>query len=538
MSSRHPLNPPSRSPRPVRAVQAGSAEHGAAAPAGVLQREAFGWLAGACRPALVAAIVAAGACGDDGAGGDGGSGGTDSDSDATGTSAVTTAATVDTTSTASETSATTGTTSDPSGTTASTDPSGVTTDAPVVCEDLGPALLGSENLDRVDPMYASTAWGALDLATSADLNKWAVLIPQDGDFFMGTSYVGAVEPAVTPWIREGWARTDLDGRPVALAGCADPATGPRVPVAGTIADARAWSCDQVYELDGVVTITGSVAVAPGTVVLARPGAALVVADGGELAAAGTADAGVLFTASAAVDGMAAPGDWGGIVMIGKSPTNAGAGVGTVEALPGAPLYGGGDGDDYCGRLNFVRIEYGGGTVAGGGELPGALSLFACGQNTRISHVQAHRSATAGLAVLGGDTDMDHVFVTGARGDGLAIREGYSADMQFVVVQQDPAGGGADVAIENNTADPGANPVTRPRIANLTTIGGGPEANGLGGIELRAGTRAELYNSTVVRATAASLRVVGLATKAEFDGGDIVIRGNLFFGGAALASCIE
>ena len=83
--------------------------------------------------------------------------------------------------------------------------------------------------------------------------------------------------------------------------------------------------------------------------------ALCVERGGKIFANGTADKPIIFT-SGRPDDEKLPGDWGGIIILGKARTNKTEP--TIEGGVGRP-YGGTDDNDNSGVLRYVRVEYAG-----------------------------------------------------------------------------------------------------------------------------------------------------------------------------------
>ncbi|MFK8045601.1 MAG: hypothetical protein AB8B72_08900, partial [Crocinitomicaceae bacterium] len=80
---------------------------------------------------------------------------------------------------------------------------------------------------------------------------------------------------------------------------------------------------------------------------------LSVKQGGKLMANGTATLPIVFTP---VKDNPQAGEWGGIIINGKAPINAGE---TAEGEGGTGVYGGTDANDNSGTLRYVRVEYAG-----------------------------------------------------------------------------------------------------------------------------------------------------------------------------------
>jgi hypothetical protein len=111
----------------------------------------------------------------------------------------------------------------------------------------------------------------------------------------------------------------------------------------------------VYVVDGA-TVTfeaGCVVVSD----VAEKGA-LIIERGAKIIAQGTSTSPIVFTSGKAI-GSRAPGDWGGIILLGKAPTNRPLDPAPVIEGGVGRQYGGTDPLDASGVLRFVRIEYAG-----------------------------------------------------------------------------------------------------------------------------------------------------------------------------------
>src|SRR5262249_35658986 len=104
-------------------------------------------------------------------------------------------------------------------------------------------------------------------------------------------------------------------------------------------------------------------------------------------AIGTPAAPIVFT-SDQPEGGRNVGDWGGIVLNGRAPTNCLAdGSCLAEGLTGV-VFGGPEANDTNGALSYVRIEFDGRQVAPDNALD-VLSLNGVGRSTVVNHVQTN-----------------------------------------------------------------------------------------------------------------------------------------------------
>ena len=241
-------------------------------------------------------------------------------------------------------------------------------------------------------------------------------------------------------------------------------------VRGPIAANTRWQAGRTYALDGVVFVEDGahLVIEPGVTVLGGPGSALVATREGSLYARGNPSAPIVFTSARPV-GERRSGDWGGLVLLGNAPTNRGTASveGVTDGVKG--VFGGDDGTSNCGVLEYVRIEFAGYAVGANNELNG-LTLGGCGSGTLVDHVQVHRGHDDGVEVFGGSVDLKHAIVTHARDDSLDWDMGWTGRAQFLIVAQHPDVGDSGFEGDNWKRDPSAEPVSQPRIYNVTMLG--------------------------------------------------------------------
>jgi len=298
-----------------------------------------------------------------------------------------------------------------------------------------------------------------------------------------------------------------------------------VQVTGDILTNTTWTSDKTWVLnqpifvgkdcgpDGAdpecveVTLT----IEPGTTVVGKTdlpqgvrGAYLVVSRGSRLVAdatgearAPTEDEVIVFT-SDNPRGSRAVEDWGGLVINGQAPTNAGD---EAQGEGDSGFYGGEDVNDDSGILRGVRIEFAGDDVTPVDQLNG-LALQGVGAGTTISYVQIHYNKDDGIEPFGGTVSVDHLVVTGIGDDSVDGTDGYRGFMQFIIGQQRGADADQGFEISNNGDDGDATPQSTAVLANATMIGAndavvsgdiaGNESDDA--IQMREGTNYRVYNS--------------------------------------------
>ncbi len=125
------------------------------------------------------------------------------------------------------------------------------------------------------------------------------------------------------------------------------------------------------------------------------------------------------------------GGWGGIVLLGKAPTNEPTKY--FEAIP-EWAYGGNDAHDSSGVMTYVTINYPGFAVEVDKELNG-LTLCGVGDKTVLHHIQSNNGDDDAFEFFGGTVNVSHFVATNETDDGFDMDNGYSGTGQFMMVIQ-------------------------------------------------------------------------------------------------------
>lgn len=248
----------------------------------------------------------------------------------------------------------------------------------------------------------------------------------------------------------------------------------------------------------------------GTTVLGEPGTSfpsmLLITRSARIMANGTATSPIVFTSSQPV-GTRAFGDWGGIVINGRSQVNTpdpqGEGnSGTYGMNP--PVL-----NDNSGVLRYVRIEFAGKQFSSLNELNG-IAFQGVGSGTTVEFVQCHRCADDGMEFFGGTVNVKNIVITGSDDDGFDWTGGWTGRAQFVVIQQ-YADSDNGIEADNNNAANDALPRSKPILANFTIMS--TTAGSAFGMLLREGTAGLFHHFLVtdVNTTSEGLRVQHDAT---------------------------
>lgn len=280
-----------------------------------------------------------------------------------------------------------------------------------------------------------------------------------------------------------------------------------VVVSGAINSNRTLTSNNTYLLRGVVNVNApaTLTVEAGTCVLGdadqRP-SALVINRGARIIADGTAANPITFTSSRQ-PGQRAPGNWGGITIIGRSicnqPTQSQC---TVEGIPGTPKTYGQKPPilgESSGSLQFVRIQFAGFQLVANNELNG-LTLYGVGRGTTLNNIQVHRGSDDGFEFFGGSVNASRLLSSHNSDDSFDYSFGYAGFGQFWVAQQRTDDGDKGFEVDNDEDDFANTPETEPQIFNVTLVGRRPGSAGGGqntGIHFRRGTAGDVYNAIVL-----------------------------------------
>jgi hypothetical protein len=243
---------------------------------------------------------------------------------------------------------------------------------------------------------------------------------------------------------------------------------------------------------------------------------LAINRGSKIEAVGTADRPIVFSSGAAGD--LAPGDWGGVIINGRAPSNDGV---DVMGEAGTGKYAGEDKADSSGKLKYVRIEFGGGKVDDETELNG-LALQGVGSGTEIDYVHVHANADDGVEFFGGTVNAKHLVVTHVGDDGLDWTSGWTGKLQYAIVQQLPNYGDNGIEADNQEKNNEVEPFSNPTISNFTFIGSADSSNSDNGLQLRRGTKGSFYNGLLLGWNESCILVDG-DVSGGFVGKDLTIK---------------
>ncbi|OGU37938.1 MAG: hypothetical protein A2X61_15315 [Ignavibacteria bacterium GWB2_35_12] len=252
-------------------------------------------------------------------------------------------------------------------------------------------------------------------------------------------------------------------------------------IQGTITANKTLTANKIWGLKGIVFVANgaTLTIEPGTIIMGEVGAtsALCINRGGKIIADGTPTKPIVFT-SGVIAGSRDRGDWGGLLIMGKAPTNLGeapieGGIADDAGTKVNGWFGGSDPNDNSGILRYVRVEFAGIAESPDNELNG-LTLGAVGAGTIIDHVQVSYSNDDSYEWFGGTVNCKHLIAYNAIDDDFDTDNGFSGIVQFGLEKRltDIADQSNSEAFEsdNDASASEKQPFTKPLFSNMTIIG--------------------------------------------------------------------
>jgi hypothetical protein len=242
-----------------------------------------------------------------------------------------------------------------------------------------------------------------------------------------------------------------------------------------------WTACNQYLMFGYVYVTAgtTLTIDPGTIIKGDKNTkgALIVERGATIIAQGTAAQPIIFTSNQPM-GARTYGDWGGVILCGKAPTNWLAGQQQVEGGPRS-FYGGTLPHDNSGIFSYVRIEFAGVAFSPNNEVNG-LTLCSVGDATQVDHVQVSYSGDDSFEWFGGTVNCKYLVSYRGWDDDFDTDCGYSGHVQFGFVQRDPfaADQSGSKAFESDSYQAGTKSglsgdttgLTKCVFSNITAVG--------------------------------------------------------------------
>lgn len=300
-----------------------------------------------------------------------------------------------------------------------------------------------------------------------------------------------------------------------------------------------WSCDTIYYLNGKIYVTSAaeLTIKPGTVIMGDSlnKGSLIITKGSKIHAVGTPTCPIVFT-SAKFANRRARGDWGGLIILGKSTINQPGGVANIEGIAPGPLseYGGGltpDVNDNSGEISFVRVEFPGVALSLNNEING-ITFGGVGAGTLVDYVQVSYSNDDSFEWFGGTVNAKHLIAFRGLDDDFDTDNGYSGKLQFGIGARDPLvadiSGSNGFESDNDAGSTLNTPQTRATFSNFTLSAGADSAtNSLyrQGAHIRRNSHMNLYNS-ILMGYPTGLNIDGTTTQNNVTA-DTMVEHNIF-----------
>ena len=306
-------------------------------------------------------------------------------------------------------------------------------------------------------------------------------------------------------------------------------------ISGDITASKTLTADRIWILNGFVVVknNATLTIQPGTVIQGGVGqkSALIIDKGSKLIADGTQERPIVFT-SGKEAGSRAPGDWGGILLVGKAPTNRTTAV-PVEGGVGITYGTDKEAADNSGILRYVRIEYAG--IGTNDSEINALTLYSVGSGTILENIQTSYSNDDAYEFFGGTVNAKNLIAYATADDDFDFDFGYTGSIQFAVALRDPKfvdAGDAGNGIESDNDKDGTDavPITHPKLSNFTIIGPnnaeGTATNHNYGNRWRRGAQFTFNNSIILGAQKGGLSIESDKTANFYKNGTSQFKNNI------------
>ena len=237
--------------------------------------------------------------------------------------------------------------------------------------------------------------------------------------------------------------------------------------------------DMTLTYPNVYTLKGFVYVPDGVTLTIEPGVVikgdkatqgtLIIERGGKIMAQGTPERPIVFT-SAQAPGSRKPGDWGGIILLGKAPNNLGE-----QTIEGGvrSKHGGNDPADNSGVLSYVRVEFPGIEYSTDNEING-ITFGSVGSGTKIDHLQVSYSGDDSYEWFGGTANAKYLVAYSGWDDDFDTDNGFSGKVQFAMGVRNPRIGDKSASngfeSDNNGDGAATEPYTSCVFANVSLFG--------------------------------------------------------------------
>ncbi len=370
---------------------------------------------------------------------------------------------------------------------------------------MSPRNLRPHNITNIKHNIAMKKNLLLLLSGAFSLLFASALSAQTDFRFVKTAYVGALSAdAAADWTKT-WTNWDPKTAnypaPTDLTTLDGTATSLPVPGVKDITTTVTLDANKVYLLKGLVVVRsgGKLIIPAGTIIRAQADlsvtpknyASIIVERGAQIEVLGTVNNPVIMTSTKAA-GARDRGDWGGLVLAGRSSHNLLNGTTNdnvqIEGFNGISFdaniakIGGTILDDNSGTIEYLRIEFGGLAFEANKEING-LTFGAVGSGTVVNHVQVSYSGDDSFEWFGGKVNSSYLIAFKGTDDDFDTDNGYGGKSQFGIGVRDSAyydlsyaaatGASTSEGFESDneaTGTAAVKPYTNAIFSNYTMIG--------------------------------------------------------------------
>ena len=209
-------------------------------------------------------------------------------------------------------------------------------------------------------------------------------------------------------------------------------------------------------------LTGSYEILAGATLTIPAGTKIVASEGTDVYIAVHQDADIFINGTASrpvvmtsVNG--APGDWGGLLLLGNGITTEGV---NATAEVGGFVYGGTDNTDSSGSIEYLVIEGAGAQIKPESQYNG-LTLYAVGSGTHIENIAILNGADDGVEFFGGAVSVKDLYLENNEDDAVDWTEGWNGTITNVYIKHDIEGFSTAVEADGVNGD--------PKIINFTAV---------------------------------------------------------------------
>ncbi|MGH2664577.1 hypothetical protein [Flavobacterium sp.] len=228
---------------------------------------------------------------------------------------------------------------------------------------------------------------------------------------------------------------------------------------------------EIYLLTGTVYVTNgaTLTIEPGTVIRGdyETSGVLVITKGSKIMAIGNETDPIVFTSNKASSQRRA-GDWGGLILLGDSPTNDFTGRLDFNLEQRFNAYGGVNEESDSGILKYVRIEFAG-KKAKDNKVLSALSLAGVGSKTVLDYIQVSFSNDDSFGCYGGVLNLNNLISFRAMEDDYDFIEGTQCVIKNSIAVRNPyvSTSGKSRCFEIKSYDIASNADLTKKLTNIT-----------------------------------------------------------------------